>query len=219
MNEIRLVIADDHPIYREGLRRVIERDTSLHVLAEAGDGEEAVAQIESCNPDVAVLDLDMPKLDGFGVARTLKDKHLQTAIIFLTMHKEEDLFNEAMNLGAKGFLVKDSAVIDIVHAIRAAASGNEFISPQLSGYLIRRARRSEELFDRKPSLNKLTPAERRVLSLIAENKTSKEIASELFISPRTVDHHRANICAKLDLHGINALLKFAIAHKTQLSEK
>ena len=144
MNEIRLVIADDHPIYREGLRRVIERDALLRVVAEAGDGEEAVAQIEFCNPDVAVLDLDMPKLDGFGVARTLRDKHLQIVIIFLTMHKEEDLFNEAMNLGAKGFLVKDSAVLDIVHAIRAAASGNDFISPQLSSYLIRRARRSEE---------------------------------------------------------------------------
>lgn len=217
MNEIRLVIADDHPIYREGLRRVIERDAALRVLAEAGDGEEALAQIEACHPDVAVLDLDMPKLDGFGVARALKEKHQKVAVIFLTMHKDEDAFNEAMNLGANGFVVKDSAVADIVQAIRSAAAGENFVSSQLSSYLIRRARRGVELVERKPSLNDLTPAERRVLSLIAENKTSKEIATELFISPRTVDHHRANICAKLDLHGINALLKFAIANKSQLS--
>lgn len=217
MNEIRIVIADDHPIYREGLRRVIERDTALHVLAEAGDGEEALAQIEACRPDVAVLDLDMPKLDGFGVARTLAERRIPVAAIFLTMHKDEDAFNEAMNLGVKGYVIKDSAVTDIVQAIRAAAAGEDFISQPLSGFLLRRARRSTELVERKPSLSDLTPAERRVLSLIAENKTTKAIAAELFISPRTVDHHRANICAKLDLHGINALLKFAIAHKTQLS--
>jgi DNA-binding NarL/FixJ family response regulator len=219
MSEIRLVIADDHPIYREGLRRVIERDTALRVLAEAGDGEEAVAQIAACRPDVAVLDLDMPKLDGFGAVRRLNEQRLAVAVIFLTMHKDEDAFNEAMNLGVKGYVVKDSAVIDIVNAIRAAAAGEDFISPQLSSYLLRRARRNAELVERKPSLNDLTPTERRVLSLIAEHKTTKEIAAELFISPRTVDHHRAHICAKLDLHGINALLKFAIAHKAQLPEK
>ncbi|HMX30214.1 MAG TPA: response regulator transcription factor [Blastocatellia bacterium] len=216
MNEIRIVIADDHPIYREGLRRVIERDATLRVVAEAGDGEEAVTQIEACRPDVAVLDLDMPKLDGFGVARRLVERRLPAATIFLTMHKDEDAFNEAMNLGAKGYVIKDSAVTDIVLAIRAVAAGEDFISPQLSGYLLRRARRSAELTARKPSLNDLTSAERRVLRLIAENKTTKEIAAELFVSPRTVDHHRANICAKLDLHGINALLKFAIAHQSQL---
>jgi DNA-binding NarL/FixJ family response regulator len=217
MNEIRIVIADDHPIYREGLRRVIERDAALHVLAEASDGEEALAQIEACRPDVAVLDLDMPKRDGFGVVRALGEMRLPVAVIFLTMHKDEDAFNEAMNLGVKGYVIKDSAVTDIVNAIRAVAAGEDFISPQLSGYLLRRARRSAEFVERKPSIADLTPAEKRVLSLIAENKTTKEIATELFISPRTVDHHRANICTKLDLHGINALLKFAIAHKTQLS--
>lgn len=216
-NEIRIVIADDHPIYREGLRRVIERDPALRVLAEASDGQEALAQIETCRPDVVVLDLDMPKLDGFGVARMLAEKRISVAAIFLTMHKDEDAFNEAMNLGVKGYVIKDSAVTDIVQAIRAVAAGDDFISQPLSGYLLRRARRGAELVERKPSIADLTPAERRVLSLIAEHKTTKEIAAELFISPRTVDHHRANICAKLDLHGINALLKFAIAHKTQLS--
>ncbi len=217
MNEIRVVIADDHPIYREGLRRVIERDVTIRVLAEAGDGEEAVTQIEACRPDVAALDLDMPRLDGFGVVRRLQEMRLDVALVFLTMHKDEDIFNEAMNLGVKGYVLKDSAVTDIVQAIRAVAAGMEFISPQLSGYLLRRARGNAELNARKPGLHDLTQTERRVLGLIAEHKTTREIAAELFISPRTVDHHRANICAKLDLHGINALLKFAIAHKNQLS--
>lgn len=216
MNEIRIVIADDHPIYREGLRRVIERDTALRVLAEASDGEEALTHIATLQPDIAVLDLDMPKCDGFQVVRRLQEQRQPVAAIFLTMHKDEDAFNEALNLGVRGYVLKDSAVADIVRGIRAVAEGEDFISPQLSSYLLRRARRNTELIERKPSLNDLTPAERRVLSLVAEHKTSKEIAAELFISPRTVDHHRANICAKLDLHGINALLKFAIAQQGKL---
>ncbi|MGH9841531.1 MAG: response regulator [Blastocatellia bacterium] len=215
-NEIRIVIADDHPIYREGLRRVIERDAALRVLAEAGDGEEALAQIETCRPDVAVLDLDMPKLDGFGVVRALGEKRLDVAAIFLTMHKDEDAFNEAMNLGVKGYVIKDSAVTDIVQAIRAVAAGQDFISPQLSGFLLRRARRNADLVERKPSLNDLTPAERRVLHLIAEGKVNKEIAEALFVSVRTVEHHRSNICAKLGLNGKHALLTFALTHKSEL---
>lgn len=217
MSEVRIVIADDHPIYREGLRRVIERDASLQVLAEAGSGAEALRQIATHQPDVVVLDVNMPEGDGFQVVRSLGEQRLAVATIFLTMHKDEDAFNEAMNLGVKGYVLKDSAVLDIVRCIRAVAAGEDFISPQLSSYLLQRARRNTALIERKPSLNDLTPAERRVLSLVAEHKTSKEIAAALFISPRTVDHHRANICAKLDLHGINALLKFAIAHKPQLS--
>lgn len=216
MNEIRIVIADDHPIYREGLRRVIERDPALRVVAEAGDGVEALAQIAACRPDVVALDLDMPRLDGFGVVRALSEQRHQVATIFLTMHKDEDAFNEAMQLGVQGFVVKDSAVTDIVNAIRAVASGADFISPQLSTFLLRRARRKDELAERQP-LSTLTPTEQRVLRLIAENKTTKEIAAALFVSPRTVDHHRANICAKLDLHGVNALLRFALAHKAQLA--
>lgn len=216
MSEICIVIADDHPIYREGLRRVIERDTQLRVLAEAGDGAEALKQITACRPHVAVLDLDMPNGSGFDVARLLGERRLPVAAILLTMHNDEDAFNEALRLGVRGYVLKDSAVTEIVQAIHAVAGGGSFFSPQLSGHRARHARRNEQSFAHNPSLNELTPAERRVLKLIAEHKTTKEIAAALFISPRTVDHHRANICAKLDLHGINALLKFAIAHKTEL---
>ena len=132
------------------------------------------------------------------------------------MHKDEDLFNEAMDAGAKGYVLKDSVVTDIIQSVRAAQEGRHFISPQLSSYLLNRNARAASLIKQKPGLNNLTPTERRILKLIAENKTSREIASELFISTRTVENHRANICAKLELHGAHALLKFALEHKSAL---
>src|SRR5262249_35820545 len=141
---------------------------------------------------------------------------LQVEAIFLTMHKDEDLFNEAMNLGVKGYVLKDSAVTDIAAAVKAVVIGQSYISPSLSSYLISRGSRASSLAKQRPGLNVLTPTERRILRLIAENNTSREIAEELFISIRTVDNHRANISAKLELQGSHALLKFALEHKSEL---
>jgi DNA-binding NarL/FixJ family response regulator len=214
--EIRIVIADDHPIFRQGLRLALGADSSLKIVGEAGDGESALALIRQSKPDVVILDVNMPKADGFTVARTIKDEKLPVEAIFLTMHKDEDLFNEAMDLGVKGYVLKDSAVTDIVGAVKAAAIGQSYISPSLSTYLISRGVRASSLVKKKPGLNDLTPSERRILRLIAENKTSREIAEELFISIRTVDNHRANISAKLELQGSHALLKFALEHKSEL---
>lgn len=196
--EIRIIIADDHPIFRQGLRQVIETDAALKVLAEAEDGETALALIQQLAPDVALLDVDMPKLDGVEVARAIREKQLAVGIVFLTMHKDEDVFNDAMDTGAKGYVLKDSAVTDIIHSIRAVAAGQHFISPQLSTYLLGRNARVASLVKQKTSLDSLTVSERRVMKLIADNKTSREIANELFVSIRTVENHRANICAKLD---------------------
>lgn len=215
-NEIRLIIADDHPIFRRGLRQVIETDTALKVLAEAEDGERALELIAQLQPQVALLDVDMPKLDGVAVARTLREKRAPVEVVFLTMHKDEDVFNEAMDAGAKGYVLKESAVADITQSIRAVAAGRHFISPELSSYLFNRSARAASLVKQKPSLDSLTAAERRVLKLIAENKTSREIAEQLFVSIRTVENHRANICLKLELHGAHALLKFALEHKSAL---
>ncbi len=138
------------------------------------------------------------------------------AIVFLTMHRDEALFNGAFDLGALGYLLKDSAISDIVASIKAVAAGQNFISPALSTFLVNRTRRATTLVKHKPTILDLTPTERRVLRLIAEDKQTKEIADELGISPRTVENHRAHICQKLDLHGANALLKFALANKSQL---
>ena len=215
-NEIQIVMADDHPIVRQGLRQTIEADAALKIVAEAGDGKTALAQIVQHQPAVAVLDIDMPEQDGFSVARAVRQQKLGVEIVFLTIHRDEEVFQAAIDLGAKGYVLKDSAVTDIVAAIKAVAAGQPYISPQLSAYLLKRRQRADALNARKPGLEDLTPTERRILKLIAEDKTSKEIAEELFISHRTVETHRANISRKLELHGHLALVKFALEHKAHL---
>lgn len=134
----------------------------------------------------------------------------------MTMHRDEDLFNEAIDLGAKGFVLKDSALSDIVECIRAVAASEHYTSHALTSYLINRSRRAINLTEKQPSINDLTPAERKVLKLIAENLTSKEIGEQLFVSLRTVEKHRENICQKLNLQGSHSLFKFAISNKSKL---
>jgi DNA-binding NarL/FixJ family response regulator len=214
--EIKLLIADDHPIFRRGLRVVIEADPCLKVIAEADNGARALDLIREAPPDIALLDLDMPIKDGFEVTRDIQEMRLEVEVIFLTMHKTEKLFNAALDLGVKGYVLKDSALTEIIDCVKAVSRGQSYASPQLTTFMISRNQRAAALVKQKPSLNDLTPTERRILKLVAEEKTSRAIAAELFISPRTVEHHRANICLKLDLHGSNALMKFALAHKSEL---
>src|SRR5262245_37391394 len=214
--EIKVVIADDHPLMRDGLRRAIEVAANLKVVAEAGDGQTALDRILALKPDVAVLDIDMPVMSGFDVARALREQGVTTAIIFLTIHREEDFFNEALDLGAQGYVLKDSAASDIVTGIKAVADGQHFTSPAMTSYLVNRSRRATEFRRNKPTLNDLTPTERHVLRLIADYKTSKEIADELGVSHRTIETHRANISTKLELRGSHSLMKFALSHKSEL---
>ncbi len=214
--QIRIVMADDHPIVRQGLRQMIETDKNLSIVAEAGDGQTALELIEKHQPDVTVLDIDMPKMDGFAVVRELQKRRINVEIVFLTMHSEEEIFQAAMDLGVKGYVLKDSAVTDIVSSIKSVAAQRPFLSPALSALLLNRRRRAEDFEREQPGLHLLTPTEKRVLKLIAEDKTSKEIGEELFISYRTVETHRANISRKLDLRGSLALVKFAVTHKSEL---
>ncbi len=216
MNQINLIIADDHPIVRQGLRQAIEADAALKVLTEASDGRAALEAIEKYQPQVAVLDIDMPLMDGFAVARAVREKKLNVEMVFLTIQRDEDMVNEAVNLGVKGYVLKDSALTDIVSCIKSVAKGQHYASSALTSYLIKRSSRAAALTEEKTGIKDLTPTERRVLKLIAEYKTSKEIAEELFISYRTVETHRANICQKLDLRGSHVLIKFALAHKSEL---
>jgi DNA-binding NarL/FixJ family response regulator len=215
-DEIRVLIADDHPLLRQGLRLTIESDPMLKVVAEAGDGETALAQVQEMKPRVAVLDVDMPKLDGLAVGRQLRAKRLTTEILFLTIHNAEDLFQAAMEIGAKGYLLKDIAVTEIVKALHAVAAGEYYVTPSLTGHLIHHQRRIAALIERQPGLETLTPTERRILLMVADGKSSKAIGQELFVHYRTVENHRTNICQKLSLHGPNALFRFALQHKAEL---
>lgn len=214
--EISVLIADDHPIFRKGLRQIVEEGEGLKVVSEVADGELASQRLKELRPDVAVLDMDMPKMNGLDVARTAKSDKLPTCLIFLTMHREEDLFNEAMDLGVQGYVLKENAASDIVAAIETVVRGGHYISPSISGFLIQRSDRVKSLERAMPGLDSLTLTERKVLKLVGTNKTSKEIAEELAMSHKTVENHRTNIANKLNLHGSHALLKFAIENKSLL---
>jgi DNA-binding NarL/FixJ family response regulator len=214
--EISVLIADDHPLLRRGLRQTIESDPKLKVVAEAEDGETALVQVQEMKPRVAVLDVDMPKLDGLAVGRELRARRLPTEILFLTIHNAEDLFQAAMEIGAKGYLLKDIAVTEIVKALRAVAAGEYYVTPSLAGHLVHHERRIAALIERQPGLGTLTPTERRILRMVADGKSSKAIGDELFVHYRTVENHRTNICQKLSLHGPNALFRFALQHKADL---
>jgi len=207
--EITILIADDHPLFRRGLRMVIEHDPELRVLAEVDDGVSALAQIEALEPDVVVLDINMPSADGLEVARAIQEKQFSTIPVFLTMHKDEAIFSAALDADVRGFVLKDGAASEVVTCIKAVMRGESFFSPALAQFLVER--RGRESF-----LGNLTEAERRVLRLLADGSTSREIARELFISVRTVEHHREHICAKLDLKGKNALLTFAVLNRSRL---
>ena len=215
-NEIRILISDDHPVFRQGLRQIIETDPQLKVIAEAADGEQALAHLRNTPVDVAMLDLSMPLKDGFAIARDAYELHLTTPLIFLTMHKEEQYLYAALDLGVKGYILKDSPITEIINCIKSVVAGQEYISPALSSLLIRRNARVAAPVEDKTALQQLTPTECRVLKLIAGGRTSREIAIEMGIGVRTVEHHRSNICEKLDLRGYNALIKFAIQHQGEL---
>jgi DNA-binding NarL/FixJ family response regulator len=213
---IKVVIVDDHPLFRRGLREVVEADARFDLIAEAGDGTTALQLIQEQKPDVAALDVNLPGLSGLEIARKLQGKRLPTRIIILTMYKDEETFNRAMDFGVKGFVLKENAVEDILNGIAAVAKGEHYLSPSISGYLVRRRGRADALAAKKPGLEDLTKAERRILKLVAENKTSRQIAAELFISTRTVEAHRANISAKLELSGSHSLLLFALENRDAL---
>lgn len=215
-SNIRILIADDHPIFRQGLRAVVAAQPDLTVVGEASDGAKALDLLASVDAAVAVLDLAMPVNDGFAVARAARELRLSTAIVFLTMHNDEYSVNAALDLGVRGYVLKDNAITEIVDCIRVVAAGRDYISPALSSLLLNRRGRATSLAAQKPALDQLTPAERRVLKLIADGLTSREIADQLGIGVRTVEHHRNNVAVKLELRGSHALTKFALRHQSDL---
>jgi len=206
---VRIIIADDHAVVRKGIRDILEGVQGFTVVAECADGVATLAAIARERPDVVVLDVDMPGKDGLEVLRTLKDQADKPAFILMTMHGREDLLHAAFDLGATGYVAKAGTLLDVVDAIRAVREGQPFISSSLSATLLTK-------HDAPASLEGLTAAERRVLRLIAEFKTSKEIADDLGIHYRTVENHRTAIARKLGLTGSHALVRFAAEHRDHL---
>lgn len=213
MSSIRVIIADDHPIFRKGLRQILAEEKQVEVLSEAADGHEAWEAIAARKPDIAVLDLAMPRLDGLEVARRVQKNKLPVSIVLLTGHKGKDLFHAAIAAGVRGYLLKENAAADLVRCLLALRAGSSYFCPDFTNYLLGQPERARELAEARPGLESLTNGERRILKMISTGATSKEIADELGLSPRTVDNHRFRISEKLGLHGTHSLLKFAIDNR------
>ncbi len=208
MENISILIADDHPMFRFGLRETIEKMNNLHTIYEAEDGASALRIIEERHPALAILDIEMPKMNGLEIAKIIQQKNLPCDVIILTMYDKENMFNKAMDAGVMGYVLKENATREIQNCITAVLNGNHFVCPLLSEFLLRRKNRTAIGMQKGEGIMSLTEMERKVFSYIAEMKTTDDIAQELFISSRTVETHRHNICSKLNIHGANALLKF-----------
>jgi DNA-binding NarL/FixJ family response regulator len=207
MSAVNVLIADDHPIFLKGLREVIEEERDMKVIYFAANGEDALAGITSKLPDVVILDVDMPKMNGLQVAEKALAWKPELAIILLTMHKAKDAFVKALEIGVLGYVLKENTVMDIVNAIHAVKQGNAYISPEMSTFLLTQKNKSVHGADHLTEI--LTHSELRILNMVALYKSTKEIAEELHISEKTVSNHRMNITRKLNLTGKNSLLRFA----------
>lgn len=212
----RVIIADDHPVFRTGIREVVNNIPGVTCCGEAKDGLEAYQLILSTLPDIAILDLEMPKLSGLDVcAKVLSEKH-NTHCIILTMHRDRHFFDEAMRKGVMGYLLKDNAVEELVTCIKTVAGGRQYVSPTIEQYLTLFAARGQWPDDIKHRYETLTPTEKIILKLASQSITSQEIADNLFVSQNTIENHRANITKKLKIEGKNSLLKFALLYKDLL---
>jgi DNA-binding NarL/FixJ family response regulator len=212
---IRVLLADDHPVVRRGLKSTIEEDDRLRVIAEAADGSEALRQIVELKPAVAIVDIDMPVLNGLGVARELSAQNIETRIIFMTFHANEELMRAAMDVGGKGYLLKGSETDEIAAAIHAVVAGRTYIGSTMAAVLLKQSTDATRPLD----VSILTPTEKKILRLIADGLSSKEIGDELSIHYRTVENHRTNMCRKLNIEGANALARFALQHRAALQER
>ncbi|WP_293901835.1 response regulator [Sphingobacterium sp. UBA5670] len=207
-----ILIADDHPIFLKGLKEVIESEPAYEVIYAAKNGMEALAIARTQLPMVTILDIDMPEMNGLAAAEELIKFVPDANVILLTMHKAKDTFLRALEIGVAGYVLKENAVVDIIQAIEAVISGNSYISPEMSSFLLNQ-RRTNRNPTTEDLLRTLTPSELKILRLVGSYKSTKAIAEELFISEKTVSNHRMNILRKLNLTGKNSLLRFAIEQR------
>jgi DNA-binding NarL/FixJ family response regulator len=210
VNPVRILLADDHTVMRNGLRLLLERQPNLQVVGEAADGRQAVALCETVNPDVVVMDIAMPNLNGIEAARQIVNRNPRTAIAILSMHSDESYVIRALKAGARAYLLKDSAEADLLAAVRALTDGKSFFSPAISKILVEDYMRQLESRGAEDTYELLTNREREVLQLLAEGRTNKEVANMLNLSLYTVETHRAHILQKLNLHSVPELILYAV---------
>lgn len=210
MGKTRIVLADDHTLMRAGLRALLERAQDLVVVGEAADGRQTIDLIESLLPEVLVLDIAMPNLNGIEAARQIVGRHPDIAVVILSMHSDETYVLRALKAGVRAYLLKDSAESDLIRAIRAVRGGKAFFSPGVSKTLLEDYVRQLQQRGEEDSYELLTAREREILQLIAEGKSNKDVANALDLSPHTVETHRTHILQKLGLHTVADLILYAV---------
>lgn len=210
MSQVRVVVADDHTIIRSGLRHLLEREGDIQVVGEAADGREALDLAEQLRPDVIMLDITMPKLNGIDVGRQIAAKLPKISVIILSMHSDEGYVLKALKAGARGYLLKDSAESDVINAVRAVSRGKAYFSPEISRMLVDDYIRQLQQRGVEDSYELLSLREREIFQLLAEGRSNKEISGMLNLSTHTVETHRGNILEKLNLHSLPELILYAV---------
>jgi DNA-binding NarL/FixJ family response regulator len=205
-----VLLVEDHTVVRKGLRRILETQPQIEVVAEAADGREALRLAENCQPDVAVVDITLPLLNGIELTRQLRRVLPRTRVLILSMHSDPAYVRRALEAGARGYLVKDADDLDLTKAVLALNGGGSYFSPSISHLVLKGFLRGKEEFSVEDELGRLSSREREVLQLVAEGKSSKEIAQVLNLSVSTVETHRKHIMEKLGLHSTAAIVRFAV---------
>lgn len=209
----KIVIAEDHTILRAGLRALLSGQNGLEVIGEAGDGREAIRKVDTLQPDLLLIDLSMPKLNGIDAIREIKSQHPEIKIIVLTVHKSDEYIIAALKAGANGYMLKDASQNELLLAIDYVINGKTFLSPSISDKVVDAFLNTDKKDKPGVAFDNLTAREREILKLVAEGNTNKKIAEHLCISLKTVEKHRSNLMQKLDLRNTAALTAYAIAKK------
>src|SRR6476646_39244 len=210
---VRILLADDHGVVRKGLRFLLERQEGMEVVGEAADGREAVRLAETSGPDVVIMDIAMPLLNGIDATAQMMKRNPKVGVIILSMYSDEDYLLSALNAGAKGYLLKESAEVDVVRAIQSVIRGTPFFSPEIAKTMLEDYMRFLQQRNLQDSYDLLTEREREVLQLLAEGKSNKEVATILNISVYTVDTHRTHLMQKLNLHNTAEIVLYAVRKK------
>jgi DNA-binding NarL/FixJ family response regulator len=209
---ISVFIADDHAVVRDGLRLLVETQSDMKVVSEASNGREAARQVLHANPDVVIMDLAMPELNGVEATRQIREKCPATKVIILSMHSSSEHIFQALKAGAHGYLLKESAGMEVISAIRVVHSGKRYLSEKIGDVMIDEYIHNREVVETGSPLSKLSTREREILQLVVEGKSSIEIAQTLFISPKTVETYRSRLMQKLGISDLPGLIKFSIQH-------